>query len=74
MKAALYQGIHNIEIADLPDYECEDNAIVLKIFIPAYVGQMLQYISMEPVWGIGLRSVENSDMKRYAEFRQSAGM
>ena len=30
MKAALYQGIHNIEIADLPDYECEDNAIILK--------------------------------------------
>lgn len=30
MKAALYQGIHNIEIAELPDYECEDNAIILK--------------------------------------------
>ena len=30
MKAALYQGVHNIEIADLPDYECEDNAIILK--------------------------------------------
>ena len=30
MKAALYQGVHNIEIAELPDYECEDNAIILK--------------------------------------------
>lgn len=30
MKAAIYQGIHNIEIAELPDYECEDNAIILK--------------------------------------------
>ena len=30
MKAALYQGVYNIEIADLPDYECEDNAIILK--------------------------------------------
>lgn len=30
MKAALYQGIHNIEIAELPDYKCEDNAIILK--------------------------------------------
>lgn len=30
MKAALYQGIHNIEIAEIPDYECDDDAIVLK--------------------------------------------
>ena len=30
MKAALYQGVHNIEIAELPNYECEDNAIILK--------------------------------------------
>ena len=30
MKAALYQGIHNIEIADLPDYKCGDDAIILK--------------------------------------------
>lgn len=30
MKAALYQGIHNIEIAELPDYNCGDDAIVLK--------------------------------------------
>lgn len=30
MKAALYQGIHNIEIAEIPDYECGDDAIVLK--------------------------------------------
>ena len=30
MKAALYQGVHNIEIADLPDYECGDDAIILK--------------------------------------------
>ena len=30
MKVALYQGVHNIEIAELPDYECEDNAIILK--------------------------------------------
>lgn len=30
MKAALYQGVYNIEIADLPDYECGDDAIILK--------------------------------------------
>ena len=30
MKAALYQEVHNIEIAELPNYECEDNAIILK--------------------------------------------
>lgn len=30
MKAALYQGIHDIEIAELPDYVCGDNAIILK--------------------------------------------
>lgn len=30
MKAALYQGVHNIEIAEIPDYECGDDAIILK--------------------------------------------
>lgn len=30
MKAALYQGVHNIEIVSLPDYECGDDAIILK--------------------------------------------
>ena len=30
MKAALYQGVHNIEIAEIPDYECDDDAIILK--------------------------------------------
>ena len=30
MKAALYQGVHNVEIVDLPDYECGDDAIILK--------------------------------------------
>lgn len=30
MKAALYQGVHNIEIAEVPDYECGDDAIILK--------------------------------------------
>lgn len=30
MKAALYQGIQKIEITDLPDYICGDDAIVLK--------------------------------------------
>lgn len=30
MKAALYQGAHNIEIAELPDYKCGDDAIILK--------------------------------------------
>lgn len=30
MKAALYQGIHNVEIAQLPDYECGDDAVILK--------------------------------------------
>ena len=31
MKAALYQGVYNIEIADLPDYECGDDAIILNL-------------------------------------------
>ena len=31
MKAALYQGVYNIEIADLPDYECGDDAITDKM-------------------------------------------
>ncbi|MBQ8619272.1 MAG: zinc-binding dehydrogenase [Clostridia bacterium] len=30
MKAALYHGIRSIEIADLPDYPCGDDAIVLQ--------------------------------------------
>ena len=30
MKAALYQGVHNIEIAQWPDYECGDDAVVLQ--------------------------------------------
>lgn len=30
MKAALYQGIKQVEIAELPDYECGDSAILLK--------------------------------------------
>ena len=30
MKAALYQGVKNIEIAELPDYKCADDAIILK--------------------------------------------
>lgn len=30
MRAALYQGIKNIEIATLPDYVCGENAVVLK--------------------------------------------
>ena len=30
MKAALYQGVENIEIAELPDYKCADDAIILK--------------------------------------------
>lgn len=30
MKAALYQGVRNIEIVDLPDYKCADDAIILK--------------------------------------------
>ena len=30
MKAALYQGVRNIEIAEWPDYECGDNAVVLQ--------------------------------------------
>ena len=30
MKAAIYQGIHNIEIRQLPDYVCGDDGIVLK--------------------------------------------
>lgn len=30
MKAALYQGIRNIEIAELPDYECGEDGIILK--------------------------------------------
>ena len=30
MKAALYQGIRNIDIAEWPDYECGDDAIVLQ--------------------------------------------
>lgn len=30
MKAALYQGVRNIEIATWPDYECGDDAIILK--------------------------------------------
>lgn len=30
MKAAIYQGIHNIEIKDLPMPECDDDGIVIK--------------------------------------------
>lgn len=30
MKAALYQGVRNIEIAQWPDYECGDDAVVLQ--------------------------------------------
>lgn len=30
MKAALYQGIKNIEIAEIPDYECSEDGVVLK--------------------------------------------
>lgn len=30
MKAALYQGIQNIEITELPDYECDEDGVVLK--------------------------------------------
>ncbi len=30
MKSALYYGVKNIEIADLPDYECGDDAVILK--------------------------------------------
>lgn len=30
MKAALYQGIKKIEIAELPDYHCGDDAVILK--------------------------------------------
>lgn len=30
MKAALYQGIKNIEISELPDYECPDNGVILQ--------------------------------------------
>ena len=30
MKAALYQGVRNIEIAKLDDYICSDDGIVLK--------------------------------------------
>ncbi len=30
MKAALYQGVENVEIAELPDYKCADDAIILK--------------------------------------------
>ena len=30
MKAALYQGVHKIEIAEMPDYECGDDAVILK--------------------------------------------
>lgn len=30
MKAAIYQGAHNVEIVRLPDYECGDDGIVLK--------------------------------------------
>lgn len=30
MKAAIYRGIHDIEIAELPDYTCGDDAVILK--------------------------------------------
>lgn len=30
MKAVLYQGVHKIEIAELPNYECGDDAIILE--------------------------------------------
>lgn len=30
MKAALYQGIHNIEITEMADYKCGDDGIILK--------------------------------------------
>lgn len=30
MKAAIYQGVHNVEIVRLPDYECGDDGIVLQ--------------------------------------------
>lgn len=30
MKAAIYRGVHNIDITNLPDYECGDDAVILK--------------------------------------------
>lgn len=30
MKAALYQGVQDIEIVEIPDYECSDDGIILK--------------------------------------------
>jgi len=30
MKAAIYRGVHNIDITNLPDYECDDDAVILK--------------------------------------------
>ena len=30
MKAAIYHGVHKVEIVDLPDYECGDDAVILK--------------------------------------------
>lgn len=30
MKAALYHGVQNVEIAELPDYRCGDDAVILQ--------------------------------------------
>lgn len=38
MRAAIYRGVHSIDIENLPDYECGDDAVVLKNIMSSICG------------------------------------